>query len=161
MASRLKLVTRRLASAETRSGIAQWRQEPDQRLAFGDVRHLVLRHRADAQEAIGGGGKFGGIGGQLRPGVGELGIGNGGRPARAALDRNGVLLFQQHFDRIGNERDPGFATRGFIENSKSHESFLVNRELVEDDNRQESRISNELLRGRGVLGVLAMVHEDC
>ena len=101
-------------------GIAQRGQKANQRLAFGKARRLLLRHRPHPQQAIRAGRQRAGVADDLRPGGGELGIGNGRRPARAGLHRDGMLLLEQHLDRIGNQRDPGFAIRSFVENSKSH-----------------------------------------
>ena len=116
-------------------GIAQRRQEADQRLAFREPLRLRARHRADAHQAVRVARQLAGIGAQLRPGGGELGVGNAGRPARAALHRHGMLLFEQHFDRVGNERDPGFAILRFVKNSKSHLLILNSKKSSGDNSR--------------------------
>ena len=120
MASRLKLVMRRWARTCTSSGLRNGARNPISALPSGNALGVFHRDGPDFQKAIRHPQQFRRIVHDPRPRRLKLSIGNGGGGARAALDQDRVLFFEQQLDGIRNESHPGFTWRSFVEDAELH-----------------------------------------
>jgi hypothetical protein len=115
MASRLKLVMRRWARICTRAGLRNGARKPISALPSG----TALASSMETGRIFKGNPPFQQlrrIGHDARPRRLKLGVRDGGGRARAALDQDRMLLFEQQLDGVRDESHPCFLAR-FVEDA--------------------------------------------
>jgi len=81
------------------------------------MRHLIQRRRAHLEDDVGTAQQLGRPGRHLRAGSAVGVVGEVGRRAGAALDRDGEAQLDEFRHDLGNGRDALFTGEGFLRNS--------------------------------------------